>query len=213
MTNPTGSFDGKPVSARADLTTSANQITLVLYNTIVDPEAVIQNLSAFSFTISTGQTVGSLFSSSGKERTVYENKTFSDGGVVSTGWALSSSGGGLLLNGLDGAAEVPAYTIIGNPNGGTNTYLNANKSIAGNKPHNPFLHGPVTFTLNVLGVTEDSQIDSATFSFGTAAGNDVAGLLVGGGPTAVPEPASMAVWGSVLAVGAFARRRRRSIAA
>jgi hypothetical protein len=136
------------------------------------------------------------------ERTVNSNGTFTDGSVLSTGWKLTSSP--LELDVL-GAPIGPAHTIIGPP-GGSDLYSNANGSIAGNKPHNPFLAGPVTFTLNIPGVTDDSTVDSATFSFGTTAGVNVPGVPA---QPFVPEPGSL-VLAAVAVLGlAVARGRRR----
>jgi hypothetical protein len=86
-------------------------------------------------------------------------------------------------------------------------YSNANGSIAGNDPHNPFLTGTATFDLAVLGLTEASTITSAIFSFGTTEGNDVPG-------TRVPEPSTGPIFliSGVLAAIVTARLRRRGTA-
>src|SRR5262249_48945213 len=65
-----------------------------------------------------------------------------------------------------------------------NTYSAGNGSIAGNKPHNPFLFESATFTITGAGITADTTITSATFSFGTTRGVDVPGVIV-------PEPSSL----------------------
>jgi len=90
----------------------------------------------------------------------------------------------VLLNVLD-TPTGPSHTIIGPPGPG-NVYSNADGSIAGNGPHNPFLNQTADFTITfplplLMGVT----VTSATFSFGTTAGNNVNGVLR---TTAVPEP-------------------------
>jgi MYXO-CTERM domain-containing protein len=127
--------------------------------------------------------------------------TFTDAGTVSpTHWALQTSGAQLLLNDLTGGQ--PKQTLIGLPNS-SGVYSNANGSIAGNGPHNPFLFGPITFTLTVPGVTAASTITEVTFSFGTTVGQDVAGI--------VPEPASATLIAvGLTAVAALAGLRRRS---
>jgi hypothetical protein len=105
------------------------------------------------------------------------------GSTVDTGWAVNSDGaGGLLLNVL-GTPTGPSHLIIGPP--GATGYTNANGSIAGNKPHNPFLNQTATFLLDVAGVAPSTTVTSATFSFGTTAGNDVPGTKT------VPEPSSL----------------------
>src|SRR6266852_1034225 len=70
---------GQPVSATATFTTSANDIQISLTNLQNNPTSVIQNLSDLAFTLSTGQTSGSLLSSSALERSVNSNGTFSNG--------------------------------------------------------------------------------------------------------------------------------------
>ena len=82
------------------------------------------------------------------------------------------------------------------------SYLHRSEaSIARNGPHNPFLSESATFFLNVPGVTADSTINSAMFSFGTTAGVDVHGVH----GEIVPEPATL----SLLAFGGLAMLRRR----
>jgi hypothetical protein len=55
-------------------------------------------------------------------------------------------------------------------------YSNANGSIAGNNPHNPFINQTATWTLNITGITANTIVTAATFSFGTTAGNNVPGV-------------------------------------
>ena len=165
-----------------------------------NPTSVIQSLSDFELTLSTGQTSASLTSSSALERTIASNGTFTNGAVVSTGWAADLSDIGVhVLGTLIG----PAHTLIGGPDG-SNVYSNANGSIAGNGPHNPFLAGTATFDLAVLGVTDDSLVTEVTFSFGTTEGNDVTITR------RVPEPSTLLLLGAGLGLlGTFRLRPRR----
>lgn len=199
--NFSGFQAGLPVSGFATFTTLANEVQISLTNSTVDPTSVAQNLSDLSFTLNTGQNSGVLTASSGLERTVASDGTFTNGATVSTGWALSTNGSGLKLDVL-GTPVAPAHTVIGSPDA-TNVYTNANGSIARNGPHNPFLFGPVSFDLLVLGVTSASDVSSATFSFGTTEGNDLSGV-----PAPAPEPATLLLLGSSMVGLGLARRRR-----
>ncbi|HUS47532.1 MAG TPA: PEP-CTERM sorting domain-containing protein, partial [Phycisphaerae bacterium] len=193
---PLGStISGLPVDAEATFMTEANQITLVLSNLQADPVSVAQNLSGFWFTISTGETVGTLTASEGAPRTVAGDGTYTDGNATETGWALSLSDSQFHLNVL-GTAVGPGNTILGPPDA-NDLYASANGSIAGNAPHNPFLLGAgATFVFHVPGVTESSSISDVTFSFNTSPGDDIA----------TPEPAALSL---ILVGGLFVLRRRR----
>jgi hypothetical protein len=63
-------------------------------------------------------------------------------------------------------ASGPDHTIVGAP-GATNTYGDANGSIAGNNPHNPFLALNAMFQIAGLGVSERSEISNVVLFFGT----------------------------------------------
>ncbi len=209
---PTGStLGGLPVSATATFTTGTDSLEITLTNLQTNPTSVIQNLSDLAFILSSGQTSGTLTSSSGLERDVAANGTFTDGSVVSTGWELETSGSGLRLHVL-GTAIGPAHTIIGGPDG-SNVYSNGNGSITGNGPHNPFLAGTVTFDLTILGLTADSTVTGVTFSFGTTEGNNVPGDC-GDCIPRVPEPDSATLFvisGVLVAILTTQLRRTGSI--
>src|SRR5262249_4151137 len=148
FTTPTGSTaGGQPVSAQVVFTTGIGTLHIDLTNLQVNPISIIQNLSDLGFTLSSPITGALLTASSGMERTVNADGTFTNGSSVSTGWALEGSpnptGEALRLHVL-GTLIGPAHTIIGPP-AGTGLYSAANGSIAGNGPHNPFLAGTVSF--------------------------------------------------------------------
>lgn len=192
---------GQPVSATATFVTSTNDLQITLTNLQNNPTSVIQNLSDLAFTLSTGQTVGSLLASSALERTVNGDGTFTNGSTVSTGWQLETSGSGLRLHVL-GTPIGPAHTLIGDSGAG-NLYSNAGGSIAGNGPHNPFITGTATFDIQIIGLIASSLVNSATFSFGTTEGMNVPGV------PRVPGPATLLLLGSGLGIIGFRGWRRR----
>jgi hypothetical protein len=194
---------GNAVNASGQVTTGAGTVTITLFNNLVNQTTVAQNISDFSFSLSGTTSLGSLASSSGQEINVAANGTFATGSTVATGWILSSpSSGSYILDALAAGGAGPEHTILGAPGAG-GTYSNANGSIAGNDPHNPFLNQSATFTLNITGVTASTNVSNVLFSFGTVSGNNVPG----GG---VPEPLSLSLVGSgLLALGLLRKRLLR----
>jgi hypothetical protein len=192
---------GQAVNGGATFTTGTDTLSITLQNFQNDPTSVIQALSGLSFALSTGQTVGTLTSSSGMERTIASNGSYTDGATVATGWTLSP---GFTLNVL-GAPIGPAHTLVGGPNG-SNLYASANGSIGGNGPHNPFLAGPITFTLNIPGVTFDSSVNNVVFRFGTTGGDTSPG--VGRTPSSVPDAGTTLILLGIACVGIEGLRRK-----
>jgi len=204
------SSSGNTVDASATFETGAGTIEITLNNLISNPYTIGQNISDLFFSLSNGVTSGSLVSSSGIELTVKANRSYTLGSTVDTGWALTSSGGSLLLE-LIGTHEAPRHTIIGPSSNGTyfgGTYSNAKSSIKGNIPHNPFLESGVTFSLAVPGVTAATTVTNATFSFGTVAGNTLAAT----NRTLIPEPSTwtLLLIGITATFGFTLRRRKGS---
>jgi hypothetical protein len=168
-----------------------------------NPTSVGQLISDLNFTLSNGATSGTLASSSGQQITVNSGGTFTLGSTVATGWGLNDNvSGGLQLDALGYVG--PAGLIIGPPSSG-GTYSNAKGSIAGNGPHNPFIDGTATFLLDIGGVTANTMINSAVFSFGTAAGVNVDGIPQTSIVPVIPEPPSLLLLGTGLLflAGAF----------
>ncbi len=182
----TAASSGNPVDGEAVFTTSTGQLSITLRNLQSNPTDVSQCLSALGFSITTGQTAGTLGSGSGLARTVNSDHTYTDGSTVAAGWVLSA-GSSWSLDVLTGTGHAgPTHTIIGGPNG-SNLYANANDSIDHTGgPHNPFLAGDVTFTLNISGLTAASSINNVVFQFATTDGSDtVNGSPVPDGGTTV----------------------------
>jgi hypothetical protein len=119
-----------------------------------------------------------------------------------TGWAGGHSGTTITACvvcafGI-GPTAGPEQTLIGGT--GSGAYPNANGSIAGNDPHNPFLVGTLTLTLSVPGVTVNSTFSNVVIQFGTEATPPQT--------QQTPEPATMLLLGTGL-IGAAAGFRKR----
>jgi len=117
-----GMMGGQPVDATATFTTGDGILGISVNNLENNPRSVIQNLSDLGFVLSTGQTTGTLSSSSATIHTVNSDKTFTDSGTGDTGWLLENDylispfGTGLRLHVL-GTPIGPAHTLIGGPDG------------------------------------------------------------------------------------------------
>lgn len=168
--------DGE-ASARATFTTGEGFITVTLANMLSDPRSAGQLLSGLAFTVSSGETAGTLGNNAANLRKVENGGSFIDMGPSVTGWALEQNvDGGFELCVLctDLGAAGPSHLLIGSP-AVSGTYASANGSIAGNRPHNPFTAGTATFLINVPGVNSSTTITNATFFFSTQAGVSVSG--------------------------------------
>ena len=196
------SLGGYPISAHAVFTTSTDTLAIVLSNLQPDTQILSQNLNGISFTIGTGQSSGSLSSSSALERKIHADGSFVDNGTVATGWLLGNVGSTFSLDQI-GSSAAPTHTIVGPSTG--SSYPDAKPSIAGAKLFNPFLSESATFVLNVPGLTSQSTITSATFTFGYT--NCFSSVTV-----TLPEPGSLALatmGGLGLAVIAWRRHKAR----
>lgn len=185
---PSGSStSGGAVDAKATFTTGNGTLAIELTNLLANPTDVAELISGLDFTLTNGATSGTLASSSAQQITINGDGSYTLGSTGSTGWGLNDNvNGGLQLDALGYSG--PADLIIG-----PGPYTDANSSISGNKPHNPFLNGSATFLLNIAGVTVNTDISSATFFFGTTSGVDVDGAPQ---PPVVPEPSGLFLLGT-----------------
>ncbi len=173
--------DGQ-ANAQATFITGDGFITVTLTNMLGDPKSAGQLLSGLAFTLSEGETTGTLGNNSANLRKVQNGGSFADMGPSTTGWALAQNfNGGFELCVLctDLGASGPSHLLIGSP-AASGTYASANRSIAGNRPHNPFTAGTATFLINSPAVNSLSTITTATFFFSTQEGVSVSGSCTGG---------------------------------
>src|SRR3569832_2073878 len=181
-------------------------VTITLNNNLTNAQviSVIQNVSGVYFQVSgyNGGAVSLSASNSTQSTNISGGNGVLAGAVNPTGWAAGHSGSTITACvicafGISSPAG-PDQTLIGGT--GSGAYANANGSISGNDPHNPFLVGTLTLTLVVPGVTVNSTFSNVVIQFGTTATPPET--------QQVPEPASMLLLGSGL-IGAAAGFRKR----
>jgi len=212
------------VGFSGSITAGNGTVTITISDTVAQASvsSVIQNISGIYFTMS-GYAGGAV----SLQSMLSTNSTFiapnasnvptgTLAGAVSSGWATGHNGNSLVVCVIcaggygTGATAVPAETIIGGS--GSGAYPSAGGSINGNGPHNPFLVGPVTFTLNVAGVTAASTFDQLFVQFGTTAVASTSTSSTSGSGTtsgSLPEPSSsaLALLGIALLAGTFLKRK------
>lgn len=151
-------------------------VVITITNNLLNSQVISvgQNVSGLYFTASTLNGPGSILNSTGTLIGISSSGASVDN-QSTIGWAFANN---IVINGELGSAvcvicqgmsapATPGQTIIGWDGG--NSYVNANGSIVGNDPHNPFLAQTATFTLNMPGVTSATQFTNITVQFGTTA--------------------------------------------
>ena len=211
----TGTSNDGALGASAAFTTSTGLLTVTLSNTLAANviRSAGQAVSDLSFTLSNAPGTLGTTSATGTFATFNGSTTPTLAAGNPIRWlgadgqgSFSIIGNTITLEAIGGGQ--PSQLIL--PTG--TTYSNANASITGGQ-FSPFLDGPITFTLALSGVTANTTITSATFSFGTGP-DTLISVVPGGTPvvTAVPLPGTLPLFATGL-LGLWALRRKRKAAA
>lgn len=204
-----GTLDGLNSTATVQALFSVDTLTIKINGLVVNPTSVIQAVSGIGFTI-TGGLTGTLTSASGQLIKIHDddNKTNANeqglwsNAAGSPDWAIV--GPGMRTSALN---DGPDHLIVGAPDA-FSLYSNANGSIAGNKPHNPFVQEEIVLVYNIPGATAQSTIQSMRIFFGTSSSYaDVLDPRIPTNENPVPEPATCALIGVAIAGMGMLRKR------
>lgn len=197
------------VNAQAAFTFGNGTLTITLTNMLATTAVgnSAQAISDLMFTLTNAAGTVGTTTASGQLGNV------STSGVVTyvagspTRWLGAGGQGEFTVNGANVTLEAigggqPTQMILPNiANGGT--YTGANQGVSN---FSPYVIGPATFTLALSGVTANTRVSAAQFSFGTGPDSFVQGTL--SNTATVPEPATIALVGiGLFGVGVMRRRR------
>lgn len=201
---------GQSVGAEASFTLNQGNLNVTLWNTEPTINDAGQVLGDEIFSLSNSLAAPTI-SGSGTEVNIADNGSYSSTSISDVGWGLGTtqSGSDIIcdicpgnVNFSTNPSVTPKETIIP----WESSYASANGSIDGNKGHNPFLAGPVTFTITDSSITPLTTISNVAFSFSTTGGVEVDAVNV------TPEPMTFAMTGLGLALTLAGTLRRRKAA-